>query len=300
MGRLLSEMERGKAGRPEKITDSVSVISEYRRAMVDAEINERQARRVQTIGKLPDEECERYKAETRAAGQEITSAGLLRLARKLAQESKQNGDGSFPCVFKSDESTVIIGDARNMDLSQFPSKYRVVIADPPWAYRVARGEGVSEEQYQLMTDEEIAAMPVPELAMKNCALFLWGTWPKLPEALDVMRAWGFEYVTGFPWVKTATNHSRDKPAEKITLSYGVGYWVRGVSEYILIGRKGKVSAPRLKGFMGLISPNLKHSRKPDSVHEIAEAIGGPCLELFARRARLGWTVFGNEIQDVLL
>ena len=73
--------------------------------------------------------------------------------------------------------------------------------------------------------------------------------------------------------------------------------MRGCSEYVLVGRRGKVSPPRLKGFLGLLSPNLRHSRKPDSVHEIAEALPGPYLELFGRRPRKGWTVFGNEVKE---
>lgn len=179
-----------------------------------------------------------------------------------------------------------------MDLSQFHERYGVIIADCPWPYRVTRGRGIAEDQYSIMSHEELQNMPVPELAAKNCILFLWGTWPKLPKCIELMGDWGFDYVTGFPWVKT--NQKNEQPF------YGVGFWVRGCSEYVLIGRKGKVSPPRLEGFMGLLSPNLQHSRKPDSVHEIAEALRGPYLELFARRARPNWTVFGNQIQGSLV
>lgn len=184
-------------------------------------------------------------------------------------------------------SKVIIGDARHMDLSQF-ERYGVIVADPPWPYRVTKGEGIAEDQYSVMTDQELKAMPVPLLAADDCILFLWGTWPKTPEVLDLLVVWGFEFVTGFPWVKLTNGGG---------ISYGVGYWVRGCSEYVFIGRRGNVSPPRLEGFLGLMSPNLRHSHKPDSIHEIAEALPGPYLELFARRPRQGWTVFGNEIED---
>jgi len=181
--------------------------------------------------------------------------------------------------------TTIIGDARDMDLSQF-GRYGVIVADPPWPYRVSKGEGTAKDQYPLMTDAEIWAMPVSMLTSDDCILFLWATWPKLPEALMTLSHWGFEYVTGFPWVKMTKGHG---------ISYGVGYWVRGCSELVMIGRKGNVSPPRLEGFLGLLSPNLHHSRNPDSVHEIAETLPGPYLELFARRPREGWDTFGNEI-----
>jgi len=74
----------------------------------------------------------------------------------------------------------------------------------------------------------------------------------------------------------------------------VGYWVAGCSEYVLIGRRGKVSPPNTDNYLGLIGPAFEHSRKPDDVHDIAENLPGPYLELFAHRTRAGWTVFGNS------
>jgi len=133
-------------------------------------------------------------------------------------------------------------------------------------------------------------MPVKDIAKTDSVLLLWGTWPKLPDALQVMAAWGFEYVTGFPWVKLTPSGEG--------IHYGIGFWVRGCSEFVFIGRRGNVSPPRLEGILGLIAPNLHHSRKPDDVHDIAETLPGPYLELFARRSRLGWTSFGNDIEDM--
>lgn len=187
---------------------------------------------------------------------------------------------------------IVIGDARNLPilLPKFGKKFGVIIADPPWPYQQFsdRKQGAASAAYNLLQIEDLAGMPVGDLAAKDCILFLWGTWPKLPEALQLMVAWGFQYVTGFPWVKTTENGA---------LSYGVGFWVRGCSEYVLIGRRGNVSPPRLEGFLGLMSPTLRHSHKPDSVHQIAETLPGPYLELFARRSREGWTVFGNEVES---
>lgn len=185
-------------------------------------------------------------------------------------------------------SKVVIGDARQLDLSQF-ERYGVVVADPPWQYDFSVDARDSIEfHYPTLTLQDIKQMPISNLVLSNAVLFLWGTWPKLQEANAVMSAWGFGYVTGFPWVKMAGD---------FTVSYGMGYWVRGCSEYVLIGRRGNVSPPRLEGFLGLLSPNLQHSRKPDSVHEIAETLPGPYLELFGRRPREGWTVFGNDVKE---
>lgn len=189
------------------------------------------------------------------------------------------------------KSKIITGDATQLNISDFPNRYGVIVADPPWPYRVSKGQGAAKDQYSLMTDDEIYTMPVSQLAKSDAILLLWGTWPKLPEALKTMAAWGFEYVTGFPWVKMNRNGHG--------IYYGVGYWVRGCSECVFIGRRGEVSAPRLEGFLGLMSPNLQHSRKPDDIYEIAEALPGPYLELFARRSRAGWHSFGNEVEDVM-
>lgn len=182
---------------------------------------------------------------------------------------------------------VIVGDARRINPVEF-DRYGVIVADPPWQYNFSMDSRDSIEfHYPTLTLQDIEQMPVAELARDDAVLFLWGTWPKLQESNAVMSAWGFDYVTGFPWVKLASD---------FTISYGMGYWVRGCSEYVLIGRRGNVSPPRLKGFLGLLSPNLSHSRKPGSVHEIAEALPGPYLELFGRRPREGWTVFGNDVK----
>lgn len=181
---------------------------------------------------------------------------------------------------------IIQGDACNVDLSQF-GRYGVIVADPPWPYRVSKGQGTAKEQYALMTDDEIWSMPVSELALPGSILLLWCTWPKLTEAMTTITCWGFEYVTGFPWVKMTKGRG---------INYGVGYWVRGCSEPVLIARRGHVSPPRLEGFLGLMSPNLRHSRKPDSIHKLAEALPGPYLELFARRSREGWDTFGDDVE----
>lgn len=182
---------------------------------------------------------------------------------------------------------VINGDARKMNLSEFDAPYGVIVADPPWSYTNSSVHGNAKDQYNTMTIDDICNMPVSQLAAKDGVLFLWGTWPLLPEALRVMTAWGYTYKTGFPWVKINQN---------MALSPGVGFWVRGVSEFIFIGVRGNAKCPiPEKRYMGIIAPNLKHSRKPDSVHQIAETLKPPYLELFAREGRIGWTCFGNEV-----
>ena len=85
-------------------------------------------------------------------------------------------------------------------------------------------------------------------------------------------------------------------SESFTLQGAIGFWVLGVSEYVLIGVRGNAKPPDpSERYLGIIAPNFKHSKKPESVHVIAETLPGPHLELFAREARIGWTCFGNEV-----
>ena len=189
-----------------------------------------------------------------------------------------------------------------------PTDFGVVLADPPWAYaktsRHAKLRGYSDIQYDPLTTEDLKNLPVAHYVANSAVLLLWTTWPFIPDALDVMEAWGFEYVTGLPWVKV-TSRDDTKPV------YGVGYWMRGATEAILVGKRKSGRSARTafiglveEGFedplTGLVTESFAHSRKPDSIYDLAEAFGAqvapgkPRLELFARRARTGWWSLGNE------
>lgn len=183
----------------------------------------------------------------------------------------------------------IYGDARTISLDQLGCvPFKAMIIDPPWDFGVydkntGNGKG---PKYDLMTLEDILAMPIKSLAAPDCVLYLWSTNPFMPEALECLKAWQFKYRTKFSWIKTTQTHRLD---------YGTGYWVRGVSEDVMIATRGNISAPRLDGFLGLIGPNVEHSRKPQDVHFLAESTTpGPYLEIFSRYQRPGWVCFGND------
>ena len=163
--------------------------------------------------------------------------------------------------------------------------YGVIYADPPWRfdpYNVETSNCMPENHYETMPLAEIEAFAVP--AAPNCVLFLWATVPMLPQALQVMAAWGFTYKSASTWVK-------DKA--------GTGYWVRGIVEHLLIGMRGDdVPAPAPGDqFPGVIeAPRGRHSEKPDvfAGHIVRLFPTVPRLEMFARKARPGWDVHGNE------
>jgi len=177
-------------------------------------------------------------------------------------------------------------------------KYGVILADPPWKYRNAGTRGAAENEYTTMCDLDLKAMPVAQLAAKDCLLACWCTWPMLEEGVDLLKAWEFEFITGFPWIKTQGDPQKSLFDNEWLLKpiYWVGYWMRGCSEFVLLARRGKPKLPEAD-FVGLLSQNFQHSRKPENLYEYCESVPGPYLELFCRRPREGWDVFGNEIES---
>lgn len=175
--------------------------------------------------------------------------------------------------------------------------FGAILADPPWNYEVwAEGSSrTASSKYNVMPTEEIAALPVRELAAEDCVLFMWATWPKLFDALPVIDGWGFTYKTcGFDWMK-ADNTQPNFFQEEIPAQVGMGYWTRANTEPCLLATRGKPKRLNADVRQGIIAPRREHSRKPDGIHErIERLVAGPYLELFARQKRPGWTVWGNQ------
>ncbi len=90
-----------------------------------------------------------------------------------------------------------------VDIFNTDKKYSIIYADPPWEYRnMGNIQATANEHYPTMKQKDIEALPVGKLAENNAILFMWATFPKLQEALNTIKAWGFEYKTiGFNWIK---------------------------------------------------------------------------------------------------
>ncbi len=169
-------------------------------------------------------------------------------------------------------------------------KYRTIVADPPWEYRTARITTTGKQRraealghYATMGASEVAALPVCGLAAENAHLYLWTTNPILPEAFDVVGAWGFRYITLLTWEKQGT--------------LGMGFSFRNQTEHVLFGIKGDLPIPPEKRERNIFAaPKGRHSEKPDSFYDMVERVSPePRLEMFARRARLfGWDYWGDE------
>lgn len=174
----------------------------------------------------------------------------------------------------------------------FPDgRFSVILADPPWSYRdkAADGERGAGFKYDVMTLDDIKGLPIREIADKDCALFMWATYPMMPEAFEVLNAWGFKYRTvAFTWVKT-TKHEK--------LAMGMGNWTRANAEPCLLATRGKPKRVSASVHSVIMSERREHSRKPDEQYERIEQLMGdvPRIELFARQHRDGWISWGNEV-----
>lgn len=188
-------------------------------------------------------------------------------------------------------------DARRADVTDpgnFPEgKYFVIYADPPWRYDGAfKDNGNVEDHYATMSTDDICGLevegrPVQDLTDKNAVLYLWTTAPKLLDGLQVLKAWGFEYRQHLVW-----HHRR----------YGLGLWLRGEHELLLIGVKGNPGVPpppaRWRSVLSkVLAPWRAHSKKPAAVYSLIESQwpDAPKIELFARNERPGWKSWGNQV-----
>lgn len=192
-------------------------------------------------------------------------------------------------------------------------RFATVMADPPWRFQNRTGKIAPEHKrlarYPTMELDEICALPVAEHVEDRAHCYLWVPNALLPEGLQVLNAWGFEYKSHIVWEKVRKDGGPD--------GRGVGFYFRNVTELLLFGVRGKGIRTLAPGrsqvnFIEAPEPEEKilpdgdllktrkreHSRKPDEQYAIIESCSwGPFLELFGRGRRKGWTVWGNQADD---
>jgi N6-adenosine-specific RNA methylase IME4 len=174
-----------------------------------------------------------------------------------------------------------------------PGGWSTVLADPPWRFTNRTGKVAPEhrrlDRYDTMTTADVCALPVAGVAADRAHLYLWVPNALLPEGLEVMRCWGFRYVSNLVWAKRRKDGGPD--------GRGVGFYFRNVTELVLFGVRGSMrTLPPGRRQVNMIETRKReHSRKPDEAYDLIEACSpGPYLELFARYPRPGWTVWGEE------
>lgn len=177
-------------------------------------------------------------------------------------------------------------------------KFSAILIDPPWRFTNRTGKVAPEHRrlhrYETMSFAEIAALPVEVHAADRSHLYIWTPNALLPEALEIMRAWGFQYKTNIVWYKIRKDGGPD--------GRGVGFYFRNVTELLLFGVKGRLRTlqPGRRQVNVVARRKEEHSRKPAEFYTLIEACSpGPYLELFARERVPGWTQWGDQVDTYM-
>lgn len=176
-------------------------------------------------------------------------------------------------------------------------RFATILADPPWQFMNRTGKIAPEHRrlsrYGTMGLDEIKSLPVADACKSTAHLYLWVPNALLPEGLDVLKSWGFQYKSNIVWHKIRKDGGSD--------GRGVGFYFRNVTEIILFGTRGKNARtlqPGRSQVNYIASRKREHSRKPDEQYPLIEACSpGPYLEMFGRGLRPGWATWGDQAHD---
>lgn len=192
-----------------------------------------------------------------------------------------------------DRAALMAAAAESLRAAVGDQPFGTILADPPWRFINRTGKVAPEHKrlsrYDTMTVREIADLPVREIAADRSHCYLWTPNALVPDALQVLEAWGFTYKTTFIWHKIRKDGGSD--------GRGVGFYFRNVTETVLFGVRGSLRTfqPGRTQVNLLATRKREHSRKPDEMYGIVEGCSpGPFLELFARYPRPGWSAWGDE------
>ena len=171
-----------------------------------------------------------------------------------------------------------------------PHAYSLIMIDCAWRFltRTKAGEGKSPQaHYRTMTLDEIAALPVADLAAPDCLLWMWCTAPMQDKQIEIMKGWGFKYGTQMVWVKTTVTGK---------INFGTGYLARGSHEPIILGIRGAPSIKSKSVRSVIMAPLREHSRKPDEAYVAARKLipYGRAADVYSRETRPTWESFGDE------
>lgn len=189
---------------------------------------------------------------------------------------------------------MIVSPSEDLLATANGAKFRTILADPPWRFTNRTGKVAPEHlrlnRYQTMSLDEIDTLPVADIVQEPAHLYLWVPNALLPQGMQVLRAWGFEYKFNIVWHKVRKDGGSD--------GRGVGFYFRNVTELVLFGVRGKSARtldPGRRQVNLIATQKREHSRKPDELYKVIESCSrSPFLEMFARDTRKGWTAWGNQ------
>ena len=213
-------------------------------------------------------------------------------APEPVKEKLRKGEVSINRVYRELKREERKVEAETEELPDLTSlgKYRAIMVDPPWQYDDQGSRIGASQHYSTMSLEEIATLPIEELAADDgCHLYLWTTNSFMHEAFHIAKGWGFDVKTILTWVKVS---DEGKPI------YGMGHYFRNATEHILFAVKGERGTLRNDVSNVILAPRQKHSEKPDAAYRLVEDMSAPpYLEIFSRKGRPGWTVWGKGVPD---
>lgn len=256
-GEMLAQMPKASGGQPYQSTGNTMLPVEP--TLAELGIEKMQSHRWQTIASLPADVFEDFITETKEDRGELTTAGVVRMAKFEAAKHKPTAPS-------------------------MSGKYRIIYADPPWRYndKLVDGYGPAEYHYPTMTIDELCRLPIKDMAESDAVLFLWVTSPLLEDSFRIVHAWGFEYKTSFVWDKVKHN---------------MGHYNSVRHEFLLVCTRGSCTPDNLKLYDSVQTiERTEHSVKPEEFRNIIDDLytDGKRIELFARRPADGWEVWGNE------
>jgi N6-adenosine-specific RNA methylase IME4 len=173
-----------------------------------------------------------------------------------------------------------------------PHGFDLILADPPWNFQNYSEKGELKNpvrHYNCLTLDALKTLPVAGLAAPDSVLVTWAVWSMLPQALDLMTAWGFLYKSGGTWAKQSKTGGK--------WSFSTGYILRGACEPFILATRGNPKRASKSERNLIVAPVREHSRKPAQMHETLERLFPDArrLELFARESRPGWQAWGDEV-----
>jgi len=220
-----------------------------------------------------------------------TAVGASRHTLEKAREIYESGDESL--IAEMDRTDKVTGPYRELKrrkdaehLAAIPSpegKYRTIVIDPPWDWgdeNDVSQMGRSKPTYSTIPLSDLERLPIPDLSMDDCHLYLWITNRSLYKGFDLLDRWGFRYITMLTWCKP---------------SIGIGNYFRNNTEHILFAVKGSMRLLRFDvGTWFQAARGSEHSSKPQEAYDVIESCSpAPRLDMFAREQREGFTAWGN-------
>lgn len=235
----------------------------------DIGITRDESSKAQRIAKLDDKQFEEYIQETKSTNQEVTLAGVVKLAKQIIREEKIEEQ---------------IEEIKKENIEQPKGLYDVIVIDPPWSYG-------SEEAfdpdgfrgtcpYPTLQQSELLKLKLP--VKEDCIIWLWTTNTHIRDAYELLQEWNFAPKTILTWNK---------------VNIGIGRWLRNVTEHCILAVKGSPIWTNKTYSTLLTEKRTSHSTKPESFYKMVDDICiGRKLDYFARKKREGWDVYGDEIK----